>query len=136
MVSILDRLEGVKKTGSDKYVARCPAHADRSPSLTIREMADGRTLLHCFAGCETEAVLTAMGLTFRDIMPERIGDFPRERPAFTASDALRALAHESGIVAVEAGRLAAGEVLGEGEKDRLCKAAGRIATALEFVHGR
>jgi putative DNA primase/helicase len=33
------------------WVARCPAHVDRTPSLSIREADDGRLLLHCFAGC-------------------------------------------------------------------------------------
>jgi len=135
MVSILDRLEGVKKTGSDKYVARCPAHADRTPSLTIRELSDGRVLLHCFGGCDTEAVLSAVGLTFRDVMPERLGDFPRVRPAFTASDALGALARESGLIAIMAGRLADGESVTAEDRSRACVAAGRIADALEFVHG-
>jgi hypothetical protein len=33
------------------YIARCPAHPDKSPSLSLREGNDGRMLLHCFAGC-------------------------------------------------------------------------------------
>ena len=135
MVSILERLEGVRKSGSDKYVACCPAHADRSPSLAIREMSDGRVLIHCFAGCETEAVLSAVGLTFRDIMPERLGDFPRARPAFTASDALRALAAESGVIAIMAARQGNGEPISDEDQARACIAAGRIAAALEYVHG-
>lgn len=135
MTSILERLEGVRKTGSDKYVARCPAHADKSPSLSIREMSDGRVLIHCFAGCETEAILSAVGLSFRDIMPERLGDFPRVRPAFTASDALHALAAESGLVAIESARQAEGLSQSPDDHARVCKAAGRIAAALEFIHG-
>lgn len=136
MVNILDHLEGVRSSGPDKYAARCPAHADRSPSLAIRLLADGRVLLHCFAGCETEAVLTALGLTFRDVMPERLGDFPRERPAFTATDALRALARESGIVAMTSARVQNGHPLSAEDHSRVCLATGRIADALEFVHGR
>jgi hypothetical protein len=33
------------------WMARCPAHRDRTPSLSIREADDGRLLLKCFAGC-------------------------------------------------------------------------------------
>lgn len=135
MVSILERLEGVRKSGSDKYVARCPAHADKSPSLSVREMSDGRVLIHCFAGCETEAILSAVGLSFRDIMPEPVGDFPRARPAFTASDALRALAAESGVIAIMAARQGNGESLTAEDCSRACTAAGRIVAALEYVHG-
>lgn len=136
MVSILEKLVGVRKVGVDKYVARCPAHADKSPSLSIREMSDGRVLLKCFAGCETENVLSAVGMTFRDIMPERLGDFPRVRPAFTAGDALRALAHEAGVVAIAAGTLSDGQALSPEDHARVCVSAGRIGAALEFVYGR
>lgn len=61
---VLERLEGVRRQGS-AWVARCPAHADRGPSLSIREGDDGRVLVHCFAGCETAAVLRALGLSMR-----------------------------------------------------------------------
>jgi hypothetical protein len=135
MVSILERLDGVRKTGGDKYVARCPAHADKSPSLSVREMSDGRVLIHCFAGCETEAVLSAVGLTFRDVMPERVGDFPRMRPAFTATDALRALAREAGVVAIAAADLNDGKAFTDEDKSRIATASGRISAALEFVYG-
>lgn len=135
MVSILDRLEGVRSTGKGNFIARCPAHADKRPSLTIRELSDGRVLLHCFAGCDTEAVLTAVGMTFRDVMPERLGDFPRVRPAFTAVDALRALSREAGIVAVAAADLQEGKPLSAEDHERVCVAAGRIGAALEFCYG-
>jgi hypothetical protein len=57
---LLDRLEGVKSTGPDQWVAQCPAHEDQSPSLSIRDAGD-RLLVHCFAGCSTEAVVAALG---------------------------------------------------------------------------
>jgi hypothetical protein len=135
-MNILDHLEGVRPNGREKYMARCPAHSDKSPSLSIWLKDDGRILLKCFAGCETESVLSAMGLTFRDVMPERVGEFSRERPAFTASDALRALARESGIVAMAAARMQNGHPLTDEDTSRVCVATGRIAAALEYVHGR
>ena len=54
---LLTRLGKLRRTGADRYVARCPAQADRGPSLAIRELADGHLLLHCFASCPTTAVL-------------------------------------------------------------------------------
>jgi predicted protein tyrosine phosphatase len=61
-----------KKTGADRWMACCPAHPDKTASLSIKDLPDGRMLLHCFAGCEPDAVLAAIGLTFADLMPERL----------------------------------------------------------------
>jgi hypothetical protein len=66
--NVLSRFNGVHRAGMG-FKARCPAHADRSPSLSIREGEDGRVLLHCFAGCEVDSVLTAMGLQMADLFP-------------------------------------------------------------------
>lgn len=54
---VLDRLDGVRPTGTGRWIAKCPAHPDRSPSLSIRETDDGRVLLHDHGGCDTENVL-------------------------------------------------------------------------------
>lgn len=67
---LLDRLNGVIRTGAQRWSARCPAHDDRSPSLSIR--VDGNhVLFHCHAGCEPEAVLHAAGLSWSDLYPDR-----------------------------------------------------------------
>lgn len=55
--ALLARLDAVKPTGPGRWLARCPAHEDRSPSLSIRELDDGRTFVHCFAGCYALEVL-------------------------------------------------------------------------------
>jgi hypothetical protein len=52
---VLAMLEGVRQCASG-YVARCPAHDDRTASLSIREGEGGRVLLHCFAGCSFRAI--------------------------------------------------------------------------------
>jgi hypothetical protein len=51
------------------WIAKCPAHDDHTPSLSIDEGGDGRVLLKCHAGCDTDAVLSAIGLTKRDLFP-------------------------------------------------------------------
>src|SRR5688572_28579751 len=48
------------RTGEGKWMACCPAHDDQTPSLSISEENDGRCLIHCFAGCTTEAVFGAL----------------------------------------------------------------------------
>lgn len=66
MSELIARLEGVIPAGDGKWSARCPAHDDKSPSLSVRDDGD-RVLIHCHAGCATEDVLAAVGLTFRDL---------------------------------------------------------------------
>ena len=56
---LLSHLEGVRRVGKERFVACCPAHGDKHPSLAIRETYDGVLLLHCFAGCEPFAVRVA-----------------------------------------------------------------------------
>lgn len=50
---------GGRKVGSG-WMARCPAHDDREPSLSIRDADDGKVLLHCHAGCDQAAVIEAL----------------------------------------------------------------------------
>ncbi|MFN7112672.1 MAG: CHC2 zinc finger domain-containing protein, partial [Brevundimonas sp.] len=65
---VLERLQGVRRSGKG-WVARCPAHEDRTPSLSVAEGHDGRVLIKCFAGCTLEAILGALGLEVRDLFP-------------------------------------------------------------------
>ena len=136
--ALLPRLEGLKPGSAvGRYIARCPAHQDRSPSLTIRLEDDGRILLHCFAGCDPGTVLAAIGLQFSDLFPEPLTRefLPRIRAPFSPLDALKCLTAESSIVALAVSDIVAGKRLDDEDLDRVATAAGRIATALEVVHG-
>lgn len=53
-----------------RWSARCPAHRDRDPSLSVAEGDDGRALVLCRAGCRVEAIVAALGLTLADLFPE------------------------------------------------------------------
>lgn len=63
---LLPKLKRVKQSG-DKWLACCPAHNDRNPSLAVSEGKDGRVLLHCHAGCKYEAIVSALGLQPSDL---------------------------------------------------------------------
>lgn len=63
------------------WMARCPAHDDRTPSLSIREADDGRVLVRCHAGCTQEDVIGAlqeMSLWYRP--PNVTGMIPNPKP--------------------------------------------------------
>jgi hypothetical protein len=66
---LLSRLEGVKHRSNGGYIARCPSHADRSPSLSVCER-DGKVLLKCFAGCGVDDIVSAVGMELADLMPD------------------------------------------------------------------
>lgn len=132
--NLLNQLSRVKKTGADRWMACCPAHQDKTASLSIKDLPDGRMLLHCFAGCEPDAVLAAVGLTFSDLMPERLhGDFKPVRFAFSALDALRALAADLLFIRLCALSLEKGMALIESDREALHQSACRIENALAAV---
>jgi hypothetical protein len=56
--------------GEGRWIALCPAHDDKGPSLSIRDTGE-RILLHCFAGCDAEDVLAAVNMTWADLYPDR-----------------------------------------------------------------
>jgi hypothetical protein len=129
--TLLSRLDKVRKTGAGRWIARCPAHGDRTPSLSIRELSDGTVLLRCFSGCAAADVLNAVGLDFDALFPERpIGRKP-ERRAFSAMDALRCLEIEGLVILMAAHDLNVGKALSAGDIERLAVAVGRINAALE-----
>jgi len=69
---LLARLDGVKQSGRDQWQARCPAHDDRTPSLSIRAI-EGQVLLFCHAGCPTAGVVSALGLDVSDLFDDPHG---------------------------------------------------------------
>lgn len=132
---LLSRLDKVRKTGPGRWNARCPAHDDKSPSLTLRELADGRILIHCFTGCSPADVLAAVGLEFADLFPpdsRAIGHANPERRPFPAADVLRALNRETLIVAAAAGFLLEGRALSDEDRERLGLAFERIQEAFAY----
>jgi hypothetical protein len=68
--TFLARLDRVRPCAGG-WIACCPAHADRHPSLSINESDDGKILLHCHAGCDFTRVIGALGLRARDLFPPR-----------------------------------------------------------------
>jgi len=131
--TLLSRLDKPRQIGPGRWIARCPAHADKSPSLSVRELDDGRILVHCFTGCPVNDVLAAVGLEFADLYPERPTDRanPERRP-FPAADILRALYREVLIVSAAAGFILAGRALSEADRGRLELAVERIQQAVSL----
>jgi len=66
--TLVDHLRA-RRSGSE-YIARCPAHNDTKPSLTLSQNGD-RILMHCFAGCEFNSIVGALGYQQSDFYEDR-----------------------------------------------------------------
>ncbi len=141
---LLSKLARVRKTGAGRWVACCPSHGKgTNTALAIRELPDGRVLLHDFGSCSIETVLAAVGMTVADLFPERLaaneaGGDRRYRSGghrVPAGDVLIAVSRDTLTAATVARGIAdAGEATNN-EVDLLFKVAGRLASAVEAAHG-
>lgn len=131
---LLSRLSRVKKTGADSWIACCPAHEDKHPSMTLREV-EGKVLVHCFAGCPAHQILAAVGLTFADLFCEPL---PYSRPirrAFPAADVIEALTTEVTLLLIFGRQMESGEKLSDSDLKRLSIAVGRIEEGRRLANG-
>lgn len=120
-------------------MARCPAHPDKTASLSIRELDDGRVLVHDFAGCSVEAVLDALGMELADLFekPLESKGSSRDRGHWHAMRAaLECLRAEAQVIVIAASDVSGGKGLSSTDADRVARAAGRIYHAVEVLYGR
>ena len=68
LTDFIARLDGAKKSGKG-WIARCPAHDDKNPSLSVSN-GDGKILVKCHTGCSTADIVGAMGLSVKDLFSE------------------------------------------------------------------
>ncbi|HVZ70935.1 MAG TPA: toprim domain-containing protein [Polyangia bacterium] len=112
---IVNRLERVAKS-HDGWTARCPAHEDDRPSLSIGIGEDGRVLLRCFAGCQLDAILSALQIEVSDLFQREPAPVGRARgtplPALEVFAAAEWLKNARALPAAEAARMFAAETRG------------------------
>lgn len=138
---ILSRLQRVRQTGRDRWIASCPTREDRRPSLSIRELPDGRVLMHDFGGDSVEAILAAIDLDFSALFPEKsfrngFNHHRTERRPFNAHDALQAVALEVTVVRLCAASMRDGMALSDEDDARLSLAFTRIVAAETLINAR
>ncbi len=81
MSALLDRFSEVEEEANG-YVVTCPGHEDSKPSLRVGYNASSKKVgLKCRAGCETTAVLDALGLKMADLFDVEPGDLTDVRSA-------------------------------------------------------
>jgi hypothetical protein len=141
MLALLEKLDGVRPTGPNRWLARCagPNHenGDRHPSLSVRLVEGDRWLLYCFAGCQPLDICNALDIMLGDLFHDGRAkrDYPdgkdrtgRHVPRVRPADFLEQLNHEAGVVAFIAADMIAHPLRVEDETwDRLAEAYRRIA---------
>jgi len=135
LLPLLDDVRPV--SGGQQWMARCPAHNDRSPSLSLREGENGIVLINCFGGCSAEAVMAALGLQLRDLYPDKPfqghGKKRPKRPDLNPWKVLEALEHLIVQVYLAASQLGRGEPLNTAEQAELRSISERILAILRGV---
>ena len=130
---IVERLDKVKKSGKG-YQARCPAHADNGPSLSLREGDDGRVLLHCHAACSTAAVVAALGLSMSDLFqPSNTPRRPPPAPGVSRRELHAAADFERSILFILHCDVKRGKPISQADFQRGQVARQRIVTARGFA---
>lgn len=136
---LLAKLTGIQGRGP-RWRAICPAHESKhhTRTLAIHEADDGRVLIHCFAGCDVQAIVGAVGLDISDLFPPREGDDPLKKPIrrpWSARDVVAALRHETMVGWVLLTDIANGKVLTKGDRERAKLAADRAAHLMRELEG-
>jgi len=125
--ALLGQLKNVKPRGQGQYMARCPAHPDKTASLSVKCCDDGRVLLHCFAGCQPDDILGAVGLEFSHLFPEKLGHhMPPQRRQISASDALHMMGSEITLISIVASDLLQHREIDETTWKRFARAVARV----------
>lgn len=134
---LLSRLDGVKKTGTNRWTAKSPTRNERTASLSIRLTDDGRVLLHDFGGSDAAEILAALGISWIQLIPPHLrrkdAHAKPERQGFPCFDALRALSLDCIVVQIAANRVLDGPPLEDSDIAHLQAASRRIDAALMAV---
>ncbi len=70
-MALADNGSQIRNAGGGSFMATCPAHDDRNPSLSVKATSEGDVLLYCFAGCSIDDVLATLNLTMSALFPAK-----------------------------------------------------------------
>lgn len=132
---LTSRLDKLRQTGPDRWIARCPAHEDRNPSLTIKETGDGTLLVKCWTGCSAADIVLAVGLELHDLFPENRDYRSPLRPGerWVPRDVLKCVVSEVLVVFMAANAVRQGIELTDEDLERVALAENRLRAAAAEV---
>jgi hypothetical protein len=129
---VLSRLDDPRPTGPERWRCACPAHGGTNRStLSIGAGHDGAVLLRCWAGCDVDQIVHALGLELVDLFPPKPGTGHGAPPCtrrrlITAAQALDLLHDEALVVTVAVANIGAGQQLTDADRARVMQAGARI----------
>ena len=136
--TFLSRLQKVRKTGKDSWLACCPHHGDKNPSMTVSVGSNGIVLCHCHShGCGIDQIAESVGMEVKDLMPEN-PLYHRARPLkapVNPRDALFAVKDDLTSALIMAKMIQAGEKLTEEDTLQLAKIVGRLSFTIHLTGG-
>lgn len=134
---LLNKLERVRRMGDNRWIACCPAHGDRHPSLNIRLADDDTILLVCRSGgCSAHDIVSAVGMNMTDLFPKTDRHHaPRQKYPFSAREILAAMVPESFCIALIGKQMSQGITPDEKTLQTLLKAVERISAAHSYAEG-
>ncbi len=134
---LLNKLERVRRMGDNRWIACCPAHGDRHPSLNIRLTDDDTILLVCRSGgCSAHDIVSAVGMNMTDLFPKTDRHHaPRQKYPFSAREILAAMVPESFCIALIGKQMSQGITPDEKTLQTLLKAVERISAAHSYAEG-
>ena len=131
---LLSRLEKVKERRGNSWLACCPAHDDKNPSLVVTEENE-RVLVKCWSGCSPYEICESVGLDITDLFPERPKHRSKPLPIkqrFNAHLVLQALSQDALVCEMVLTNLADGEDFNESMIKHMRDSARRLQTAREL----
>ena len=130
--NLLNCLDSVRKTGSGRWLALCPVHKEKTPSLTVRLLDNDSIICHCFGcGANGVAIIEALGIELDTLFPER--EHRPSRAPFPAADILKALYGESLLFSLYATAVINGSEISAKDHSRAMLAARRIGEAVHYA---
>lgn len=132
ILSFVNKLQKVQSRGRDSWVACCPAHDDKNPSLKI-DLKNDKILIKCWSGCDTESILGAVGMDFDDIFPDKpiYQRSSGKQPTLSSADALRIVKNEARIIWMMANDIRRNKTINDADHARFLLAMNRVDEAME-----
>jgi hypothetical protein len=131
---ILARFSKVYQSGVDEYSCLCPSHNDRNASLGLK-FVDDKMIFNCFAGCNPQDILEAVGLTWNDVMPNNLDTEwkPKSRIKFNPFAVMKGLREDYLFIALSAKELERGNTLAGEDVERLHNIARKHKEIYEYL---